>query len=293
MKYQDALEDSLARLRRGEDRGSVMALYPQFADQLAVDLDVAVAAWRAPSNLPAPAAASRQRFAADLAAERTKRQAAPSRGAGGGLLSFRAPVFALGMAAAVALIAFVAFSGIIVPSNTAEASIEGVVVGNEAGVLTVQTEAGVRSIAVESGLSVSDESGANAELASLQPGQLLLIRGQSGSGETFVARRIEARTAAELQTWCINHAVACAALESQISQRVSECGSTETPACTTIRLRLQELRRQNEVLLRIKALQERCESGANVACREVAEYCRTNPGSCATIREWLRSRNLR
>lgn len=290
LSYRDILEESLVRVRQGEDAETIATSYPAVAEQLRADLAAAMMASRVSGALPAPGASARPAFSASLAAEQRRRA---SRKHGGGWLSSRTPAFGLAMAAAVALVFLVSIDSGPFSSETAEAgTIEGVVVDNSGGALTLRTGEGIESIAVEGTPAVSDEAGARVELASIEPGQLLEVQGKRRQAGVFVARRIQARTSEALQSWCERNGEACVALEGQISQRVAECASQQR-SCPAVASRLQVLRAQNAVLLRLKALQERCDNGGALACREIEQACRETPAACGPLREWLRNRNLR
>ena len=280
MKYADLLEECLSLVRSGENPERLIATHPEHADQLRLDLATARDARATVRDLPAPADA-RPQLRAELAARRE--MAARRR-----LLRLPrflpAPALAGAAVAAVALIA--ALAVFTLPSNTAEASIEGVVVENDGATLTVQTEDGLQSIALAGSGTVSSESGARLALASLEPGQLLRARGNQGDAGKLIARRIELQAADELPPWCERFAASCAAVEKIIAQRIAEC-QRDAPACQGLRDRHELIRDGVSFLERLNRLRERCETGTIAACREAQQLCDSRRPICAQLREWL------
>jgi hypothetical protein len=289
VSYEDILDQCLAAVRRGEDVEPLIATQPQFAERLRLDLAAAASARRLAGDLPLPSPAARQAFRASLASQREQRAAQQNRSF---WPMFRVPALALGAVSVVVVIVGVVLAAGLLSSNTAEASsIEGVVVQNDNGALMVQTEGDVQTIEVQDSLTVSDDSGASVDLASIEPGQLVVIRGKPGGARVFRARRIELRAADQLRPWCRQHLVACAALDRTISQRAAECTSDQ-PICQNIRSRLDQIRQELGAGSRLQQLQSSCDAGTRVDCREIVSFCNNNPGVCDSIRDWLRARRL-
>ena len=193
MRYEDILEEAIAAIRNGEDLERVLARVPEHADALRDDLRLA-AAVRNYAGAIAPSATARtdanQRLMSTLQAERTAHPSgSPSPSTGRGLGGGGLPRFA--MAAAVVLVAFVALATLDRDNGpTVEAAtIEGVVLGNTEGSLTVQTLDALEQVTVPSDAAVSDAAGASIELAShrarrsrCHPGTASRRLGRSPSG---------------------------------------------------------------------------------------------------------------
>lgn len=289
MRYADVLEECLAALRRGEDTTPLLAANPAFAEQLRLDIAAAGVARRLSAELPEPTPAARQLFRSNLNAQRA---AVAARRPRFGWFGLKSPVLALAGGAVVALVVALAVGGVLIPADTAEASIEGVLVENDGNLLTLQTEDGLQSVALDESGTVSSETGAPVDLASLEPGQLLRVQAKRKGPGALLARRIELRASGELTVWCERFSDPCLQLEKTISERASEC-VRDAPICQSIRTRLQILRTQNAARMRLSDLQSRCESGVEGACREVQQLCQSNKPACASISDWLRSRRLR
>jgi len=284
VKYEDLLEDCLAAIRRGEEPERLIAAHPGHAAQLRLDLATAGSVRGVVRELPAPSdARARQRLRADLAAQREA--VAGRRSFFGRLRLMPAPALAVIAVAVIALVATLAV--VTMPGNTAEASIEGVVIENDGATLTLQTESGVQSIGLDEAGSVSNQSGASVTLESLEPGQLLRVRGKERDDGELLARRIELRNTEELPVWCERFADVCAQLEKVIAERVAEC-LRDGPSCEGLRSRYELLRERVNFVERLRDLRDRCESGTAPACREVQQTCESGRPVCVPLREWLR-----
>ncbi len=289
MRYEDVLEQCLATARRGEDVEPLIAAHPQFAEQLRLDLAAAASARRVATALPGIGPTTRQAFRTNLAQQRQQQAARKQRSF---WPAFRMPALALAAASAVVVIVAAVLVGGIFSTNTAEAStIEGVVVQNDSGTLTVQTDTDIQTIEVQNDLTVNDSTGAAIDLASLEPGQLVVIHGKPGGARVFRALRIELRAANDLLPWCQQHPIACREIERNISQRVSDCAADQL-ICQRIRDRLDQIKQQVNLSDRLQQLKDSCDGGTQTACREIVGFCQNNPGVCDTIRAWLRSRRL-
>jgi hypothetical protein len=283
MKYHDLLQECLERLRRGEPVDSIVAGRPQKA-QLRQDLMLAASSKRAADSLPASTGA-RARLVFELRAERQRRES--QRGVSGWL---RAPALALAAVAVAAVLVFVALSAGYGPGGTAEAStLEGVVVENTDGVLTLQTDDGLQQVDVGRVSIVSAQGGASVDLASVEPGQFLVVRGDRARSGVFEARRIELRELAQLLSWCERNADPCKRVEAALAARVC---AQEPETCQNIRTRLAELRRKLGAIDRLRDLKNRCDAGEQTACRETQSLCRANVEACKNMRDWLRSKRL-
>ena len=182
-----------------------------------------------PARLPRPRQSrtdANQRLMSTLQTERTAHPSgspSPSTGrvlGGGGL-----PRFA--MAAAVVLVAFVAFAALDRDNGpTVEAAtIEGVVLGNTEGNLTVQTLDALEQVSVPSDAAVSDAAGASIELARIAPGEVVVIQAQR-RGDSVVARQV-ARLVANIETWCNDASDRCEVLTDRLRDLEEGC---EEPA---------------------------------------------------------------
>lgn len=216
MKYPDILEACLERLRSGALVDDVVAEYPRFADELRRDLAAAASARSVPAGLPPAGEGARARFQVELQSRRGAAAARLSK-PGGGWLRWSAAMPAIAASAAVLLLAVVLLGGVFSSSQTAEAAVEGVVVDNDGTTLTLQTETGLQTISLADQATVSSDSGSALQLSSIEPGQLVLIRGARATKAAVVARRIQLRAAADVRTWCDRFPGQCAELEGGTS----------------------------------------------------------------------------
>jgi hypothetical protein len=286
MKYEDVLASGLDRLRRGAAIDDLVAEQPRVAEQLRADLTAAASAGAVSARLPAPSAEARARFQRDLQAQR--RAAAAPAASRGGWFGRRLALPALAATAAALLVAAVLVSGIIAPTDTAEASIEGIVLDNDGSAMTLQTETGLQTVAVDRAQVACDDTASCIGPGSLEPGQLIVIRG-TREARRVVAQRIELRAYGDVAYWCDRFPGQCAAVETALSQRADRCDQSAV-ACQHIRSRLEEIRSQIASSRQIGDLRSRCGEGVNAACRELQDRCSNNRPACAAIRDFLRNR---
>ncbi len=287
MRYEKALDEAIAAMRNGEDLDCVLARRPEHADALRDDLRL-TAAVRNYARMVAPPTAARtdanQRLMATLQAERTHRSPSPSTGRGleGGVL----PRFAI--VAAVVLVAFAAFAALDRDSGpTVEAAtIEGVVLGNTDGSLTVQTLDALEQITVPSDAAVSDDTGASIELGRIAPGEVVVIHAQR-RGETVVAGQV-ARLVTNIEAWCNDASDRCEILTDRL--RALEKGCEDRPVACRISLHeVNQLRKRAAETARLEGLKGRCRAGGAFGCEELGSFCREHPALCANVAPFIPS----
>ena len=280
MRYEDALEAAIVAVRNGEDLERVLARIPEHADALRDDLRI-TAALRNYARTVAPSADARtdanQRLMATLQAERAASKTLSARRH---WLSAGLP--RLAMAAAVVLVAFAAFAVLDRDSGpTVEAAtIEGVVLGNTDGSLTVQTLDALEQISVPDDAAVSDATGASIDLARIEPGEVVVIEGQRRGG-SVVARQV-ARLVANIETWCNDASDRCEVLTDRL--RDLERGCEDRPVACRISLReINQLRMRAAESARLEGLKGRCRADRAFGCEELASFCRDHPALCANV----------
>ena len=285
MRYEDALEEALAAVRRGEDLDRVLARVPEHADALRDDLRLTAAVRNyagtiAPS--PAARATANQRLMSTLQAARsTHASGSPSPSTGRGLAGgVRLPRFA--MAAAVVLLAFAVFAALDRDSGPSveAATIEGVVLGNTEGSLTVQTLDALEQVTVPSDAAVSDATGASIDLSRIEPGEVVVIQAQR-QGESVIARQV-ARLVANIEAWCNDASDRCEVLTDRL--RDLEQGCEARPVACRVTLReINQLRLRAAETARLEGLKGRCRAGGPTGCDELASFCREHPALCANL----------
>lgn len=284
MKYADILQSCIERLRHGEPLDAIITEHPQYAEQLRFDLSAAEASRSVSTRLPEPSSDARARFQLDLQAQRRVATTRPQRRV---WLRWSILLPATAATAAAVLVVAALAAGVILPTSTAEASFDAIVVANDGTNLTVQTDEGLQSVELSDAVG-ADESGASVDPATLEPGQLVHVRGRKAEAAGIAARRIEARAAEALQAWCQRFEGACSTAERELTDRIDRCEQSPE-VCSRVRARLQTLRNEIDARRRVSDLQRRCDNGNNAACREVQQLCSSERPVCAAIREWLRN----
>jgi hypothetical protein len=188
----------------------------------------------------------------------------------------------LALAAAVVALAFIAFS--VVDSGNGSsveaATIEGVVLGNSDGALTVQTLDSLEEVTVPDNVAVSDASGGSINLQGINPGEVVLIQAQRRDG-AIVARRVE-RLVENIDTWCSDNSNRCETLSQQLQQAADQC-SNRPIACRAVLQQIDQLRLRAADVARLESLKTRCRTGGANACQELANLCRDNTDICANL----------
>ena len=195
-----------------------------------------------------------------------------------------------GLAAVVVLGLIALFgSGVIDLSggSSAEASIEGIVVGNANGSLTLQTVDAVETVSLTDGASVVDDSGASIALASIEPGQVLEVRGRRIANGQFAASLINRREAAALASLCRENPERCRSLE-QTARRVANACQSAPENCRNLQARFDDLRDRLVALALFNELLSRCRGGGGAACDQLKEFCTGHTDICTGIVEFLR-----
>jgi hypothetical protein len=285
MKYEDVLAACLDRMRRGEKIDALVAENPAFADRLRGDLSAAGSLRGVAGGLPPTTETVRARFAGDL---RARRSAAATPEKQGGWLRWRLALPALAATAAALLVAVVLVSGVVAPANTAEASIEGVIVENNGSTMTLQTETGLQTVSIDQASLTGDDVGSLIGPGSLEPGQLIFIRG-TRAATNVVAERITLRAYDEMRNWCDRYPAQCSEVEKALTQRAANCVQNEI-LCQHIRDRLQQIRGEIASRTKLGDLRSACEQGSAAACRELQQRCTSERPACAAIRDFLRNR---
>ena len=280
LRYEDALEEAIAAVRKGETLADVLARTPEHASALGEDLRL-TAAVRSYARTVAPSGnartAANQRLMATLQAERTaatKPARIDSR--------WKAPLPRFAIAAAVVAVAFFAFAALDRSNSpTVEAAtIEGVVLENEDGSLTVQTLDALEEITVPSDAAVSDAEGATIGLDGIAPGEVVRIQAQR-RGQAVVAQRV-ARLVANIETWCNDDSERCNVLTDRLHELEQNCQDRPV-ACRIALQEINQLRVRAAQTARLESLKTRCRAGGPFACEELATFCREHPDLCVNV----------
>lgn len=287
MKYEDALQQTIAALDTGADFEATVARFPEHATRLRDDLALVRSARRAASTLPEPSSGRRARLSDALRVERVSRTSSPSQQRS--WFGARGLTLAGAAAALLLLVVGLAFVSGGLPGSTAEAStIEGVVLDNNGDSLTLQTDKGVESVSVADGTSVVDASGGVIQLSSIEPGQVARVQGKRVAAAKLKAKEVNLRDAAALVAFCGDSTASCVQLESALQARAESCDQT-LPACRNLRARIDEVRSQVRVLTQLDDLRSRCQNGAQQACRELSNFCAQRGELCKNVAQRIRN----
>ena len=294
MKYEDAFEECLAGLRRGEPLDAVLGRYPEHASDLRKDLLLAGALRELPGALPSRAGSEQRAWASVQTELRSQRQAQAARHSPvrGFLALFgkvpRMMTRTALVGGAVAVVAVIALalstasggpnlsepvSSLLGSANAEAASFDGVVVENANGVLTVQTATSLETVSV-AGTATINGGGRSLSLPDLAAGQAVSVRGKRLGNGNVAALTIESQNMAALRDWCSLHSEECQKLRDRLEAVVGQCRTSDRPACQSIELRLRELRDEIAGAAgRIDDLKGRCDSGGALACHELKRIC--------------------
>jgi hypothetical protein len=285
ISYADALELALQAMRRGEDPESVVARWPEHADALRDDLRLRDSLQRYGATLPQAADAARTaastRLMAQLQAGRTARIQAQSRPLPW-YRRFGLPRLAAATAVvALALIAVGFFSLRGGGTNTAEAAtLEGVVLDNTDGNLTIQTLDTLEQVTVPADAQVSTADGSRISLDGIQVGQVVQVNGLRRKG-VVQAARIQ-RLADDVSKWCNDDSVPCQTLADKLNQAEQQC--RDHPAiCGAQIQRVTELRDRVAALAVLNNLKTRCQNREANACQAVVTFCEQHLDLCGGV----------
>ena len=278
LKYEDALQEVLEALRAGDEPEGAMTSFPEHAPALREHAQASEAVTRIAGAVPAvrPEArlAASRRLRAQLEAERSRGH----RRFEGPFGSAWAPRFVLvGVVIAVALASAALLLSGGAGTSVEAATIEGVVVDNAGGRLTVQTLDALELVTVPPDTLVSDTGGAAIGLDALSVGQVVVIDVERRGSDVF-AERIQ-RYVDSIQAWCADDSQRCRVLSDQLEQAQRRC-ETSPRACLAAVERLEPLRQRAVDTARLEELKQACRTGDTDACRQLAGFCREYAEIC-------------
>jgi hypothetical protein len=291
--YRDALEDCLKTMRERGDVEAAIARNPRHEAALRNDVALASAIRIAGSINKTPQGAEGRagiRMAAALREARTDpgpmRESDPRKAS---LFDgWLRPIAVAGIAALVLVAVGLTASGGIgsLGGSTAEAAtIEGVVVENANGTLSIQTSTGLETVSLGESATVQDESSHSVALSDIAPGQVVRAQGKKASKGPLVAKQVVSKSPAELRNWCVEHGDACQLLEQRIETQVNGCGAGDA-ACQRLKQPLSDARSALEMITReMGGLKDRCDGGGKPACQALEKSCKDHPMICAQIRQ--------
>jgi hypothetical protein len=290
--YRDALEDCLQTMRARGDIEAAIARHPRHAAELRNDIALASAIRIAGSiNKPLPGADGRAglRRAAALRDARAGMAPAATRQRRAGLFEgWLRPAALAGLAALVLVAVGLTATGSVgsLGRGTAEAAtVEGVVVENTNGTLSVQTSTGLETVSLDKSATVQDESSHVVAIADIAPGQVVRVQGKKANQGPLVAKQVISQPPADLRSWCVEHGDACQLLEQRIATQVSACAAADVQ-CQRLKQPLTDARAALETITReMGALKDRCDAGGKPACQTLDKACKDHPVICQELRK--------
>jgi hypothetical protein len=281
ISYHEALSRCLDAVRHGGDLEGVIASLPaRYAERLRNDAALIRAVRDLAATVPPPSADAERAAAARLRNELAgARSAARQPASGGGWFGgLRLPRYTL---AAVTIAVLLIAGSFLLPASEVgdvEAAVfEGVVVASGGDNLTVQTLSALEEVSIPGNAEISDESGATLDPASLEVGQVVLVRGNREAGVVRAAN-VERRLNG-LPGWCTDDAPRCRQLAENLESARERCRA-EPAACRFIGERVNELIEQAGEIVRLEELKQRCAEAGRELCQDFADFCREHANVC-------------
>jgi hypothetical protein len=276
--YEDALQQVLESLRAGESLAAAMERFPEHAAALREDVRVSQALARLPSATPPPSASARNDAFRRMQAQLETERASTSKPWWSfGRLGFPRYAVAAALLVVLAVIAGVALLGRGGSTSVEAATIEGVVVDNSDGMLTVQTADALEQVSVAPDTQVSDTDGAPADLSGIEAGQVVVVDVQR-TGREVVAKRIQRRIET-LEAWCSDNSARCQAVLSGLEKAQAAC-ERSTVACLVAASRIEQVRSRMVDASKLNDLRKDCQDRVDGRCREFVAFCRAHLALC-------------
>ena len=285
MNYADALNRALDAVRSGEAIEDVLARMPQYAERLRADVRLTEAVANLSTMLAPPYDRARDDAESHLLTQLEANRAAATTP---GQLTWQRRLRVDGwprlaaMGAALLALVVVAF-GLIDGRNGASveaATLEGVVIENDGGTITIQTLEGLEEIMVPADTPASDVANVRIDVAGISLGEVIVIEVERNAAGV-VAKRIE-RLGDSLDEWCSDGPARCRALSEQLDVAASRC-QREPATCHGLLERLQELRSRAIDVAHLEELRARCRAGAPAACEALVGFCRDHSAICRGV----------
>lgn len=294
VRYEDALNDCLEVIRAGGDVRAAVARYPEHEAALRDDVRVAYALRRATfAIVPPEGAETRASLRLANALRELRAEVQPSRPSAspfGWLAGALRPLALSGVAAAVLVVFALGATGSLSNpfggASSAEAStVEGVVVENKNGTLTLETPQGLTKVDVNQKPAVQDDSLRLLSIADIEAGQVVRIEAKKTPQGALVARQVNRGPLNALQDWCADNGDACKEVAPRLETLTSQCRPGDQQ-CARIQQSVSDLQQGLKALSqRLQALRDRCVDGRDgMACRQLAKACQDHAIVCADLK---------
>jgi hypothetical protein len=276
-RYTDALAICIEALRKGASLEEALTrVPPRYHQRLRLELETVQSLQRVAAGVAEPANEGAKSASMRFRTELAELRAASEVKASAGHIWTPARTGAVA-AVAIAVLAFGLFFGLRADNQTAEAAtIEGVVVESKSGGITLQTLDSLERVTVPRGALISDSGGSAIDLGSIEPGQVLLVKGNRIAQGTVAAKTVD-RIAAGLAAWCANESHRCQQLEHRLQETKQHCEGS--PRCLVAKERLASLLERLGELAALEDLGQKCRE-LPADCRDLVQFCRAHDGIC-------------
>lgn len=293
ISFNDALEDCLAVMRSGGDLQSAVARYPHYNAELRDDVRIAYALRRAAFRVVPPEGAEMRasmRLTNALREARTEAQPASRTGSFGWLTGALRPLAVAGVAV-VALIVFGlgatgTLNNPLGGATSAEAStVEGVVVENRNGTLTLETPQGLTKVDLNQKPTIQDDAAKLLTISDIEAGQLVSVQAKKTPQGALIAQQVNRKPVNTLQNWCTDNGDACHEVAPRLEAVTNQCKPGDQQ-CQRIQQSVTNLQNGlRELTQRILDLRNRCvDSREQAACRLLAQACKDHPILCSELK---------
>jgi hypothetical protein len=292
INYKDALEDCLSVMRSGGDLQSAVAGYPQYEDSLRDDVRLAYALRRAATRVVPPEGAEMRaamRLTNALREARAAAQPARRSSGFGWLAGALRPMAVVGVAV-VALVVFgLGASGTVSNplggAKSAEASVEGVVVENRGGTLTLETAQGLTKVDLNQKPTIQDDAAKLLTISDIEAGQVVRIQAQKTAQGALIAKQVDRKAVTALKDWCSENGDACQQVAPRLENLTTQCRPGDSQ-CQRIQQSVTDLQKGlKELTQRIIDLKNRCvDSREQGSCRQLMQVCKDHPILCTELK---------
>jgi hypothetical protein len=287
--YREALEDCLGVMRAGGDLHAAVARYPQHADALRDDVRVAYALRRAAATVSPPEGAESRaslRLANALREARAEAQPARRGWSFGWLSGGLRP--AAGLAAIALVVVGLGLTGVVSnplgsPSSV-EASVEGVVVENRDGTLTLETPQGLTRVDLNQKPTIQDDALRLLTIADIEAGQVVRVEAKKTPQGQLIAKQVDRKPLNVLKDWCEDNGDACREVAPRLEAVSTQCRPGDMQ-CMRIQQSVRDVQTGlTQLTKRIQDLKARCEGREAPACRQLMQVCKDHPVVCGDLK---------
>ncbi len=158
------------------------------------------------------------------------------------------------------------------------ATLEGVVIASGEGSLTVQTLDTLEEVTIPVGAQLSDETGAQLDLASIEVGQVVVVKGNRPPGGPVSAINVK-RLLNGLPGWCTDAPARCRQIAQNLQEAQERCRANPQ-GCRILKERIDVLIAQVGDIAALEELKQRCREAGEASCQDFIALCRLQPDLC-------------